>query len=227
MTPFLDFHTHSIGCRKYLTDNHVVVVQSLHLDEQPEPRANFATWGVHPMLEGAREFLDRLNHHREELLAEWAKRISSTPTIIGIGECGWDHRSLLSLEEQEQLIDFHIALAEELQYPLIFHVVGGWHHLLAKKKSTASSQVPWVVHGFRGRPALAKQLTTAGIHLSLHPYCPKLDEGDYFLETDDTPNPIEAHYESMGWLLEEHRQRTINLFCSLFPIQSQLIRVHL
>lgn len=227
MDPFLDFHTHAQGCKKYLTHSDVLVVQSLHLGEKLEPRADFATWGVHPMLEGAREFVDRLQHHPNELLADWTHTLTSTPAIIGIGECGWDHRSPLTLQEQETLIHFHITLAELLHYPLVFHVVGGWHHLLATKKSHPTSRVPWIVHGFRGHSTLAQQLTNAGIYLSLHPYCPKLQVANYFLETDDTPDLIETHYKAREILQKDQRKHIINLFCSLFPMVSQLIRVDL
>lgn len=152
MHPFLDFHTHAQGCKKYLTHSDVLVVQSLHLGEKPEPRADFATWGVHPMLEGAREFVDRLQHHPNELLADWTHTLTSTPAIIGIGECGWDHRSPLTLQEQETLIHFHITLAELLHYPLVFHVVGGWHHLLAHGRVPPHLQSPM------DRPRLSRPL---------------------------------------------------------------------
>lgn len=227
MVPFLDFHTHAEGCKKYLTDKDVIVIQSLHLSEEADPRANFATWGVHPMLQGAKEFVDQLKQDREELISEWHRTLSSTPMVIGVGECGWDNRSPLSLEEQELLVDFHIALSDQLGYPLIFHIVGGWHHLLAKKKSQYQSGVPWIVHGFRGSAALAKQLTSAGIYLSLHPYCKYEACESCFLETDDTPIGIKTHYKARGLLHEEQRQQVINLFCGLFPIQSQLNTVHL
>lgn len=227
MIPYLDFHTHAEGCKKYLEDKDVIVIQSLHLGEKVEPRANFATWGVHPMLEGTKEFVDQLRQDREQLISEWYRTLSLTPKLIGVGECGWDNRSPLSLEEQELLVDFHIALADQLGYPLIFHIVGGWHHLLAKKKSHSKSEVPWIVHGFRGSAALAKQLTSAGIFLSLHPYCSSGVCDKYFLETDDTPMAIESHYRARDLLHEEQRQGVINLFCGLFPVESQLITVHL
>lgn len=216
-TPFLDFHTHAKGCERYLTRDDILVIQSLHLDEPPHPRANFVTLGIHPMLSGAAQVANRYLQAPQELLTEWCHTITlSTTPVIAIGECGWDHRSPLTLPQQDSLVDFHITLSEQLRLPLIFHIVGGWHYLLAKKKSHPTTNLPWIVHGFRGKPALAQQLTNAGIHLSLHPYC-TTPPTPYLLETDDTSVDIQTHYQERGLSSEAKKADIINLFCRLFP----------
>lgn len=207
---YLDFHTHASGCEKYTDDSTVLVVQSLHLLEPLHPRADYATLGVHPMLPGASDVLQRYQAEPQALLQEWQDRIESSPTpIIAIGECGWDHRAPLSLEQQDLLVDFHIVLSQARHLPIVFHIIGGWHHLLRKHRAATT---PWCVHGFRGKPQLAQQLADAGIFLSLHPLAPTPPLHDYFLETDESPFTIQDHYQARG----ADRQEKFNLFSKLF-----------
>lgn len=162
------------------------------------------------MLSGANEVLQQYQEAPDQLINEWMKHIKSSPTpIIGLGECGWDHRSTLPVEAQNQLMDFHLQLAERLRLPIVFHIVGGWHHLLqAHRRATT----PWVVHGFRGKPQLALQLTQAGINLSLHPLVPTPPTGNYLLETDEALSHIKTQYELRG----ANREEKFNLFSKLF-----------
>lgn len=207
---YLDFHTHASGCNKYLNDKEVIVVQSLQWGELPHPRANYATLGIHPMLPDTPAYLQQIQHHPKELQLEWVKQITQSNTpIIGIGECGWDKRATISLEEQNQLVRFQVEIANQLMLPVIFHVVGGWQHLLALQ---SIAQTPWVVHGFRGKPQLAQQLSNAGIYLSLHPFAPTPPIEPFLLETDDTPIHIRTHYEERGTDICS----TVKLFSNLF-----------
>lgn len=207
---FIDFHTHASGCEKYIGDSSVIAVQSLHMDEIIHPRADYATLGVHPMLLGASEKVGELRNNSKTVIEDWADKILNSPTpIIAIGECGWDTRSALSLSEQNILIDFHLELAALLHLPIVFHVVGGWHHLL-KRHSKATT--PWIVHGFRGKPQLAQQLIDADIYLSLHPLSPTPQTQNYFLETDESSSHIKSLYASRG----VDREEKFNLFSNLF-----------
>lgn len=215
---YLDFHTHTSGCERYINHPDVTVIQSLHLDESPHPRADFATIGIHPMLQGSTEMVRAIQTDYDTTVNRWIGKInSSTTPIIAIGECGWDKRSPLSTQEQELLVDFQITLGETLQKPIIFHIVGAWHLLLAKTKERTHASTPWIVHGFRGKPELAQQLLQAGIQLSLHPLSPTPPTTDYFLETDDTDKTIQECYRERGLDTALHKRRVINLFCNLFP----------
>ena len=66
----------------------------------------------------------------------------------------------------------HVALSERLGKPLLLHVVRAYAEILALHKRVRPSQ-PWIVHGFRGKPALALQLVKAGFYLSVGPDCPQ------------------------------------------------------
>lgn len=99
--------------------------------------------------------------------AEWQslEQLAVHPQIVAIGECGLDTLRGASIEEQLVWFRRHIALAESLEKSLTVHCVRSFHHLLALHKELRPRS-RWTVHGFRGGPALARQLLDAGIDLS-------------------------------------------------------------
>lgn len=179
----LDFHTHLHNIERYRGDSTVIAVRSLMAGEEPDDRSDYFTVGIHPMEPD----------HTVEKLEQLAQRVGSQ--LIGIGECGWDRRSSWSMEEQTALVRRHILLADQLCCPLVLHVVGGWHLLLRERR--AHPEGIWVVHGFRGKPALLRQLEEADIRVSLHPkyHWEAVPTLPFFLETDDSDTPLSEVYE--------------------------------
>lgn len=88
------------------------------------------------------------------------------PRVVAIGECGLDRFRGPSLEVQQQVFEQQIQLAEELGLPMIIHCVRAFNELIALRLKYRPSQ-PWIVHGFRGKPELARQLVGHGFYLSL------------------------------------------------------------
>lgn len=179
----LDFHTHLHNIERCRGDSTVIAVRSLMPGEEPDDRSDYFTVGIHPMEPD----------HTVEELEQLAQRVGSQ--LIGIGECGWDGRSPLSMERQTELVRAQIRLADRLGLPIIYHVVGGWHLLLSERK--AHPEGIWIVHGFRGKPALLRQLEEADIRVSLHPkyHWEAVPTLPFFLETDDSDTPLSEVYE--------------------------------
>lgn len=101
------------------------------------------TWGVHPW-------------HAGDPLPE--------PDLCGklaIGECGLDALCGSSLETQEAVLRWQIALSEAHGLPLIVHCVRALDRLLAVRKALRP-RMPWMVHGFRGKPQQLHTLLAAG-----------------------------------------------------------------
>lgn len=179
----LDFHTHLHNIERCRGDSTVIAVRSLMPGEEPDDRSDYFTVGIHPLEPD----------HTVEELEQLAQRVGSQ--LIGIGECGWDGRSPLSMERQTELVRAQIRLADRLGLPIIYHVVGGWHLLLSERK--AHPEGIWIVHGFRGKPALLRQLEEADIRVSLHPkyHWEAVPTLPFFLETDDSDTPLSEVYE--------------------------------
>lgn len=97
----------------------------------------------------------------------WIESVAQHPQVVQIGECGLDRqRGAAPLAEQLNITARHAQLAEELGKPLLLHIVGAWSEIIALRRRMRPSQ-PWIIHGFRGKPALARQLLEAGFDLSL------------------------------------------------------------
>lgn len=97
----------------------------------------------------------------------WVERMAENPQVVMIGECGIDRlRGAHPIGQQLDMLRRHAELAERVGKPLLLHVVRGYGEIMALHKQINPSQ-PWIIHGFRGKPQLAKQLTDMGIHISL------------------------------------------------------------
>lgn len=130
-----------------------------------------------------------------ELLWAGVQQIAPQAPIVMIGEVGFD---TLQGDFQRQRKEFerHVQLSESLHKPLVIHCVRAFHELLQAHKRYRPTQV-WTVHGFRGKPALAAQLLSAGLHLSFglhfHPESLRLCPiGRLRIETDDSAHSLES-----------------------------------
>lgn len=142
--------------------------------------------GLHPW--------DTVHGEVAEEVFEVLERLASRPAVVAIGECGLDpgmggpiYRQLLVFKRQ-------VDISEQLGKPLIIHAVKATDILLGLKRDLAPKQ-PWIIHGFRGKPAVARQLLDKGFYLS---FGEKFNEETVrmmpldriFAETDESPLPI-------------------------------------
>lgn len=97
---------------------------------------------------------------------QWVEQTARMPQVVMIGECGIDRLRGGEIAPQVELTRRHALLAERLRKPLILHIVRAWSEILALRKELRPT-VPWIIHGFRGNAALARQLIDAGFYLSL------------------------------------------------------------
>ncbi|MDE6270824.1 MAG: TatD family hydrolase [Muribaculaceae bacterium] len=104
----------------------------------------------------------------EEAARLWplVEALAADPRVVAIGECGIDRLRGAGIDAQTRLLEQHARLAEATGKPLIIHCVRAWGELLGACKRLRPS-VPWIVHGFRGAPELARRLLDAGMHISL------------------------------------------------------------
>ena len=110
--------------------------------------------GIHPMHTGEWEpLLHRLRQWLEE------------DRLAAVGECGLDKRSMHPMSEQMACLERQMQWANEWRKPLIVHCVRAWNELLEVHQKWPAEAVR-IVHGFRGKPQLARQLLQAGWHLS-------------------------------------------------------------
>lgn len=87
--------------------------------------------------------------------------------VVAIGECGFDTLRGGDIDLQQQVFDFQAKLARRLGLPLVIHCVKAYDRLAAAVRRHRPAPGTWVVHGFRGKPQLARQLLDMGLSLSL------------------------------------------------------------
>lgn len=100
----------------------------------------------------------------------WAtlERLARSPRVMAIGEAGLDTLRGPELATQEEAFIRQARLAEQVEKPLIIHAVHTIPQLIALRKRLKPRQ-RWIIHGFRGKPALAQELLRHGFDLSIGP----------------------------------------------------------
>ena len=184
----LDIHTHHAP-----TDPGSAIVCREPDGFDPDERGWFSV-GIHPWAVHASSLPD---------LSPVA-RLASAPNVLAIGETGIDHMHDTPLALQMELCRMHALLAERLQKPLILHMVRSAQEVMALKRDVRPA-VPWIVHGFRGKPALARQLLDHGFLLSFgfrfNPAALVATPPDrLLLETDDATDDIRRLYAQVAAL---------------------------
>ena len=145
----LDIHTHKPAPQPY------GVVNADFKDFTPMEGQIYSV-GIHPW--------DTQNLPSNE---EWAKleTVARMPEIVAIGECGVDKAKGGLLYKQMIVLNRQVDLSEKIAKPLILHDVKAHDIVVGLRREKPYTQ-NWVIHGFRGKPTVAKMLTDAGIYLS-------------------------------------------------------------
>lgn len=117
------------------------------------------------------------------------------PAVLAVGEAGLDRWASADLSVQEKVFVEQIRLSEEVEKPLIIHCVKAFNELIVLKRKHRP-RMPWVVHGFRNNPNIARMLTDEGIYFSLGEkyqpeVLPHIAPTRLLTETDESNFPIE------------------------------------
>jgi TatD DNase family protein len=152
-TMYVDIHTHE----SHKADG--IFIQNLSSSEAESilslDHQGYYTIGIHPW------FANQVTQASFLLLEE----LALDHRVVAIGECGLDKHSKVPLEEQAIVFEKQIELSEKLQKAMIIHCVACFNELLEIKRRIKPTQL-WIIHGFRGKPELAKQVLKANCALS-------------------------------------------------------------
>jgi TatD DNase family protein len=114
--------------------------------------------GVHP--HEAEQFSE------EETLAQ-LRRLCAEPEVVAVGEIGLDYfKEYAPRSAQQRAFRAQLALAQELQKPVVIHLRDAAEDLLQILKEHPG--VRGVVHSFTGDWALAQELLDLGMYLSVN-----------------------------------------------------------
>ncbi|WPR72977.1 TatD family hydrolase [Flavobacterium sp. NG2] len=150
--------------------------------------------GIHPL------FIDQ---GRLESDFQILEKMVSLPECLAIGECGLDKRSETSFEQQLEVLERQLLIAEKHQKPVVIHCVLAFQELV-QLKAKLQITTPIIIHGFSKKEQLAKQLIDNGFYLSFGKNLLKNPDlktvflstpnTKYFLETDMIDEGIQEVY---------------------------------
>ena len=193
---YIDIHNHGAT-----PATGVFTVETLMAHEDREPqniRGITFSFGIHPW------HLDEKNH--DQLIARVIK-LAGNPDVAAIGEAGFDRIKGPSSELQQKAFEEQVVISEEFRKPVIIHCVRAWDDLLKAHKKL-KPKMPWLVHGFRGKPDLAQQIVSKGMYLSFWfdfvmrpesvPLLKSVPKERIFLETDGAEVDIRDIYKKVS-----------------------------
>lgn len=179
----LDIHTH------HLPENPWAAIQSCSPEEFSFENRGYYSVGFHPW------------HLSPDGIENWEllTHLVSYPQVLAIGECGLDKLTKTDWELQKVAFRRQAQLAATVRKPLIIHAVRANEEVIFLKKEF-SLDIPWIIHGFRGKKELAQQLIAQGFYLSFgenyHPETLRIVPIErLFLETDESLVSILNLYE--------------------------------
>ena len=184
---FFNIHTHSL-----VHPESEILAQSPDLfpsDKLPV----YTSIGIHPWF---------LTEENAESQWKALQKQVSHPSVLAIGEGGLDKLKGPDMELQVKILKQQVALSEEKSLPLIIHCVKAFNELIQLKKELKPHQ-PWIIHGFRGKEALAIDCIRHGFYLSYGEHFQEnalkaTPQEKLFIETDESEVPIQEIYQSIA-----------------------------
>jgi TatD DNase family protein len=191
----IDLHTHQESKNKNSILNIIVGKQSIP-DWDPDL---YYSIGIHPW------YLDSFESNQNVI-----EKNAAVKAIKAIGECGLDKNSGFSLEQQIEVFEWHIRLAEKLNKPLIIHCIKAFNEIFDLKKQIKST-VPWIIHGFNAPEPIIRQCIQQNFYFSIghHLFNSKthiykligiIPRERIFLETDESIIPLEEIYAQYSYI---------------------------
>lgn len=146
MEPILNIHSHHPAGN--------AILNAFPRDFSPSGQ-QFYSVGIHPW------------HAAEATDADWQRleEAACHPQVRLIGECGIDRLCTAPLDVQQRVFERQILLSEKVGKPLLIHCVKAFNEVILLKRRYRPAQ-PWIVHGFRNKAALARQLVDEGFFIS-------------------------------------------------------------
>lgn len=175
--------------------------------------------GIHPWHIASTSHMQAMQEEKAPCFASDGKaarfeEMLRHPRVLAVGEAGLDKLAKAPMSLQMPVFEYQARLAMEFGKPLVIHLVKAVDELLTLKQSLRPA-VPWIIHGFRGKPALAEEFLHHGFYLSFgEKYQEKalrlVPADRLFLETDESSVSIDALYqraaEARGVSLREFQQ---------------------
>lgn len=202
--PYWNIHTHRLPAESpYALVNvsaeaspEEVSGVSAEFSAEPSAESPYFSVGIHPWQ------ADRPLAEEQRRVEAWLRH----PRCIALGESGLDRVCGVDEALQRAAFRWMAELACRTERPLLIHCVKASNEVMALHRQLRP-RVPWVVHGFRGKRALAEQWLAEGFYLSFgfrfqEEALRSVPSERLLLESDEERLPIASLYERVAQLRE-------------------------
>ncbi|BBE20756.1 deoxyribonuclease YjjV [Aquipluma nitroreducens] len=152
-------------------------------------------------------------------------RASAQKNMLAVGECGLDRLIEIDFALQEWCFKRQVLIANNRRKPLIIHCVRAYSDLIKYKKEN-KSDLPWIIHGYRGNWETTSSLNKHDFYFSVGEQLLK-DESKHdifrsipierlFLETDDRNISIDEIYSLATQILKIDENELAQIIASNF-----------
>lgn len=190
--PFVDIHSHQ---PPFPDEGFVLACVRALADRAPSSHSARLCTGIHPWDAANPDCALRFERIRD---------LVETKRLSALGESGFDRsRRSVPIPDQSKWFRAHAQLAETAHLPLILHSVNSHSDILSEFVKFRPRS-PWLVHGFWGGIGELDQILSKGIAVSFGPRelarigaaarLERVPPDLFFLETDDSGEPIEKVY---------------------------------
>ena len=129
---------------------------------------------------------------------ERMENMLSDSRVLALGEVGLDKLTECPYPIQIKAFEEIVSISEAYGKSLIIHCVKSVDELIAIRKKIRPA-LPWIMHGFRGKPQQADSLLRHGFYLSFGEHynsqvMKEIPIERLFLETDESNVPIDELY---------------------------------
>lgn len=186
---FFNLHTHKF------TNNPDVLELVNQYPQNFDASIPFYSIGIHPWY---------IVEDRVDAELKFIKEKLNEENCLAIGECGLDKRIKIPFEQQVNVFEKQLFLAEQYKKPVVIHCVAAYQEVISIKKKLNTS-VPMIIHGFSKNNQIANQLVKEGFYLSFGKFLLRnpdlktvfqnIPNNRFFLETDTIEENIQQVYE--------------------------------
>ena len=181
MMNVFDIHTHRISSD---ADRAIASFSVMH--QTVDVNAVYGSVGIHPW---------HLTENNVEVLLQALEEALKQERVVALGEAGLDRLKGAPLDVQTVVFRRQVALSEEYRLPMVIHCVRAFNELLQLKKELRPDQ-SWIIHGFRGKESVVRELLRHGCYLSFgEKFQPDalraVPDDRLFIETDESPESID------------------------------------
>ncbi len=207
-------HTH-----QYINDGSIQIIN--RYPEQNRLENQFFSIGIHPWYV--------TENWENDLSIVWNE--AKQNNCLAIGEIGIDKRATTDFDLQLKIFEQQLVIAQQLNKPVILHIVAAFDQLIALKKKHQIQQ-PMIIHGFSKNAHLAASLISHGFYLSFGKHFLKSKNTEeafiqtpkdrILLETDNSDIDIHSIYNHAKTLSTENIEQQIEQnFKTIFNTNSK------